>query len=74
MKLKEKWGTRTWDTGTAELLVRSVITDHYDHEHSEDRSIEYLAKMFGRLLDHMDLSDQQKLDIIEPYSDWELDK
>jgi hypothetical protein len=73
MKLKEKHGKRQMDV-KAEWLVRSVITNHYDHEHCEDRSIDYLAEMFGRLLDRMDLSDQQKLDIIEPYSNWELDK
>ena len=73
MKLKEKHTNRKLDV-EAEWFVRSVIGNHYDHEHSDDNRIDCLAEMFGRLLDHMNLHDQQKLDIIEPYSNWELDK
>jgi hypothetical protein len=70
MKLKEKWGTRTWDTETVTFLGNVV-----SHENIDDyERIETLVGVVARLIDHMNLHDQQKLDIIEPYSNWELDK
>jgi hypothetical protein len=71
MKLKEKNSKRKLDAET-EAFVSVAIYNYYDGE--SDRRVDLLAEMFGRLLDHMNLHDQQKLDIIEPYSDWELDK
>jgi hypothetical protein len=70
MKLKQKWGTQTWDAETRYLL-RDVVL----HESTESYTrIEALVEVVARLMDHMNLHDQQKLDIIEPYSKWELDK
>jgi len=64
MKLKEKRGTQTWDAETRDFLRDVVLLG----------STEALAEVVARLLDHMNLHDQQKLDIIDPYSNWELDK
>jgi hypothetical protein len=69
MKLKEKWGTRTWDTETVTFLGVVVGENIDDYER-----IETLVGVVARLIDHMNLHDQQRLDIIEPYSNWELDK
>lgn len=71
MKLKEKRLKTKIDIGTEHFVLRA-IDNYYDGE--SDTRIDRLAEMFGRLLDHMNLHDQQKLDIIEPYSNWELDK
>jgi hypothetical protein len=70
MKLKKKYGTQTRDAETRDLL-RDVVL----HESTESYTrIEALVEVVARLMDHMNLHDQQKLDIIEPYSNWELDK
>lgn len=70
MKLKEKWGNRVWDAETKDFLGDVVL-----HKNTESYArIEAVVDVVARLLDHMNLHDQQKLDIIEPYSNWELDK
>jgi hypothetical protein len=74
MKLKQKRGTQTWDAQTVTFLG-NAISNVVSHENIDDyERIETLVGVVARLIDHMDLSDQQKLDIIEPYSNWELDK
>jgi Mn-containing catalase len=70
MKLKEKWGTQTWDAETRDLL-RDVVLHGSTESYAR---IEVLVEVVARLIDHMNLHVQQKLDIIELYSNWELDK
>jgi hypothetical protein len=70
MKLKETYGTHVWDAETRDFLRDIVL-----HKSNESYTrIEALVDVVARLIDHMNLHDQQKLDIIEPYSNWELDK
>jgi len=66
MKLKEKWGTRVWDCDSTPELVRGVIA------YELGSAVPELAEIVGRMLDTMALTDQQKLDIIQPYSMWEI--
>jgi hypothetical protein len=42
------------------------------HADDEYRMREVLCKIVGRMLDHMHLTDQQKLDIVVPYESWEV--
>jgi hypothetical protein len=59
-----------WHAETNDIL-RDVVLHNNPENYTR---IEALIEVVARIIDHMNLHDQQKLDIIEPYSNWELDK
>jgi hypothetical protein len=68
MNLKHRYVNRVWEDAGAENLIRSRITGDGD----ETQRMEDLLGFIARMLDAMPLTDQQKLDIIDPCSVWEI--
>lgn len=69
MNLKQKkYGNQVWECESTEDLMRVCVS------HETDNAVRELSEIIARMLDAMPLTDQQKLDIIEPYSKWEIVK
>ena len=64
MKLKQVWGTRVWDCNSTTDLVRGCV--------DSDNAVNELCEIIGRMLNVMELTDQQKLDIVAPCGPWEI--
>jgi hypothetical protein len=67
MNLKDYLYGDEWPDATCDELVSNVISDIDGTQECVDR----LAEMFGRLLDELPLSDEQKFEIIGSRR-WEL--
>jgi hypothetical protein len=63
MNLKQRYGNRVWDCASTEDFVCNFVT-------LDDSRV--LAEIIARMLDAMPLTDQQKLDIIDPHGVWEI--
>lgn len=57
---------REWEVGDTEQLISGLLP------HEEEYKTFALAGIVARMLDAMKISDQQRLDIIYPYSGWEV--
>jgi hypothetical protein len=69
MNLKHRYYVnRVWEDAGAENLVRNRMTGDGD----ETQRMEDLIGLVARMLDALPLTDQQKLDIIDPCSVWEI--
>jgi hypothetical protein len=68
MKLRQKYTGREFEANDTEDLVR-ICTPY-----SQEEAIIRLGQIIARILDRLELTPQQKLDIIDPYSDldWEI--
>jgi hypothetical protein len=66
MKLRQKYTGRTFKAGDTEELVRICMP------YSKEEAIIRLGEIIARILDHLELTPQQKLDMIDPYSDLEI--
>ncbi len=65
MILKEKWGSCVWKVeDTVDLIEGSVSFE-------VESRLEQLTEIIARMIDRMGLSDQEKLDLIDPHSAWE---
>jgi hypothetical protein len=65
MNLKQRYGNMVWDcSGTEEFASNTVSLD----------DTRVLAEIIARVLDAMPLTDQQRLDIIDPSGIWEIVK
>ncbi len=49
----------------------SLIDDLVPRESDAYAMREAICGIFGRMLDHMNITDQQKIDIVAPYENWE---
>jgi hypothetical protein len=63
MNLKQRYGNMVWNCGSIEEFAGDTVP-------LGDTRV--LAELIGRVLDAMPLTDQQKLDIIDPSSIWEV--
>ena len=63
MNLKHRYVNRVWEDACTEDLVRKCLFN------DDTRDV---ADIIARMLDAMPLTDQQKLDIIDPCSVWEI--
>ena len=68
MILKQKYGNQVWECEGTEDLMRGCVS------HETCNAVQDLSDIIARMLDAMPLTDQQRLDIIEPYSKWEIVK
>jgi hypothetical protein len=68
MNLKHRYVNRVWKDAGAENLARNRLAGDGD----ETQRMEDLIGLVARMLDAMPLTDQQKMDIIDPYSVWEI--
>jgi hypothetical protein len=66
MNLKHRYANRVWEDACTEDLARNYL--------SNDDPTRDIADIVARMLDAMPLTDQQKLDIIDPCSVWEIVK
>jgi len=65
MLIKQVHGNYTTDFGRSEDLIRDTVSV------DTDSAVQQLSEIVGRMLDAMVLTDQQRLDIIDPYG-WEI--
>jgi hypothetical protein len=63
MNLKQRYGNMVWEDASTKDLVRNYLSN------DDPRDV---ADIVARMLDAMPLTDQQKMDIIDPYSVWEI--
>jgi hypothetical protein len=68
MNLKHRYVNRVWEDAGAENLARNRMAGDGD----ETQRMEDLIGLVARMLDALPLTDQQKLDIIDPCSVWEI--
>ena len=66
MKLKHKWRTVTAEAKDTADLIR--ITGPYDN----DARLDHLTDIVSRMIDKMWLSDKDRLELIDPHSEWEV--
>jgi hypothetical protein len=67
MKLKQKWGSTVWEPSDSAELIRGTISGE-----PED-AIKDLSDIIGRMLDAMPLTEQNRLEIVDPYM-WDIVK
>jgi hypothetical protein len=67
VKLRQKYTGREFEAHDTEALVR-ICSPYYVNE-----AIPMLCGVLARIIDHLELTPQQKLDIIDPYSDLEIE-
>lgn len=74
MNLKEKWGTRVWNNVSVEDLIKVKLdeSDSGQIEELQDK-VRTLSEILSNLMGALNLSDEQKLEIIGLYG-WELVK
>ena len=65
MKLKQRYSNMVWDCSSMEEFASNTVP-------LDDSRV--LAEIIARVLDAMPLTDQQRLDIIDPGSIWEIVK
>jgi len=64
VNLKQRYGNMVWENAVTKDLVRNYL--------SNDDPTRDIADIVARMINAMPLTDQQKLDIIDPYSLWEI--
>ena len=69
MDLKHRHDHRVWKNASTKALVQSALDDW-----TEECQARELGDILARLIDALPLTDKQKLDIITPYSGWEIVK
>jgi hypothetical protein len=65
MKIKQRYGGVVFEPRDTAHMVYGLISCE------TPTAIRELSEILGRMLDAMPLTDQQKLDIVEPYG-WEI--
>jgi hypothetical protein len=63
MNLKQRYGNMAWENASTKDLVRNYLSN------DDPRDV---ADIIARMINAMPLTDQQKMDIIDPYSLWEI--
>jgi hypothetical protein len=66
MILKEKWGSRVWEVEDTVDLIKGSVSFEAEYR------LEQLTEIIARMIDRMGLSDQEKFDLIDPHSAWEI--
>jgi hypothetical protein len=68
MKLRQRYTGREFEVRDTEELMR-VCGPYYT-----DEAAPMLCGVLARIIDHLELTPQQKLDIVDPYSDLEIEE
>ena len=72
MKIKERYHSditvREINSNVGQSLIRLTASD------DEQSRLEQLTEIVGRMIDKLGLTDQEMLDLIDPYGAWELVK
>lgn len=72
MKIKERYHSditvREISSNVGQSLIRLTAPD------DEQSRLEQLTEIVGRMIDKLGLTDQEMLDLIDPYGAWELMK
>ena len=68
MKVKDRRDNSVWEYRDGTELLDDLLP----HASDAYAMRESVCGILGRMIDHMNLTDQQKLDIVAPYKSWEV--
>jgi hypothetical protein len=66
MLLKHRYRSQVWQCDSTEHLIQGCVSA------DTETALQDIFGIIGRMLDKMPLTDQQKLDLVDPYGGWEI--